>query len=79
MGSIIFSGAISAATTVPVCTNLAEQSHPVVYGDKVVGWIIEMIMGRIINPDIYMKDLKTGKESPVCTAIYEQDSPAILW
>ena len=77
MGSIIFSGAISAATTVPVCTNLAEQSHPVVYGDKVVWMDYRNDNGADNNPDIYMKDLKTGKESPVCTAIYEQTSPAI--
>ena len=73
---ILLSGAVSAASSTPVCKNVAEQDHPVIYGNYVV-WMDYRNDKGSGNPDIYMKNLKTGKETPVCTAKYEQTSPAI--
>jgi len=77
LGCVILSGAVSAATSTPVTKNLAEQDQPTVYGNNVVWVDHRNDKSSDNNPDIYMKNLKTGKESAVCTAKYEQTSPAI--
>ena len=70
---LIISEAVTAADFgVAVVNNSANQSHPDVYGSKVV-WTDE----RNGNPDIYMKDLATNHEVPVTTNTAIQRNPKI--
>jgi beta propeller repeat protein len=47
---------------IPICTNTAQQDYPAIYGNRIV-----RTDDRDGNPDVYMYDLSTSKESPICT------------
>ena len=55
-----------------VCVNAAIQERPAIDGYRIV-WQDK----RSGNYDIYMKDLLTGLETPICTALGDQMYPDI--
>jgi TolB protein len=70
---LIVSGAVSAADNGVAVVNISgNQTHPDIYGQKVV-WTDE----RNGNPDIYMKDLSTNKTVPITTNPAKQMNPKI--
>ena len=67
---------------IPICIATGNQENPAIYGDLIVwmdsrnrNWNIFNL--GIYNWDIYMYDLKTNKEIPICTARSMQKDPAI--
>lgn len=79
---------LTAPTDQPV--SIADPSIPTYKKDKknpdidgnIVVWedwrnATQDELGWVHNPDIYMKDLSTGVEQPVCTDLADQYSPAV--
>lgn len=77
--AITLCNAASASTNTPVCINNAKQSEPAISGNTIV-WTDQRNNYRVsgnYNPDIYMKDLKTGQTIPVCTNTAIQHFPKV--
>jgi beta propeller repeat protein len=55
-----------------ITKNVEQQADPSIYGNRIV-W--EEYRNQ--NWDIYMKDLSTGLELPICTNTYDQINPSI--
>ena len=55
-----------------ICVTAERQDSADIHGDRIV-WMDD----RNGNFDIYMKDLRTGVESPICTDAATQYRPAI--
>lgn len=63
---------LSTGVEQAVCTNIYEQYHPVVSGNKVLWYD-----ARNANKEIYMKDLTTGVETRLTNNIQDQSWPDI--
>ena len=64
---------------VPICTDLSNQSIPVIISDGSGGAIITWRDLRSGNPDIYAQRVNWETDGiPICTDINEQSSPAIV-